>query len=70
MDDVCFSGAGIALITALLASLCGALGILYRRVERNAEEWKALALENLDLAREATGVAKTSGSEPAPRERR
>lgn len=61
VGDVCFTGQGLLIITGLLSAVCGALGILYKRVERNADEWKQLALENLSLARESVVVAKTTG---------
>lgn len=70
MGDTCFTGQGILIITGLLSALSAALGVLYKRVEKNADEWKALALENLDLAKESVTVAKSSGETTRERTRR
>lgn len=70
MGDTCFTGQGILIVTSLLAALSTALGVLYKRVEKNADEWKALALENLDLAKESVTVAKSSGETTRERVRR
>lgn len=70
MGDACFTGQGLVIITGLLSALSTVIGVLYKRTEKNAEEWKKLALENLDLAKESVVVAKSSGETTRERARR
>lgn len=66
-DPVCFTQAGILVITGLLGGLSAALGLLYRRVLADADEWKEIAKENLSLAREGVEVTKAVGRRAARR---